>query len=265
LGADGCNLIEGESCTGPYGWIAPFVGSAPGGVELDQAGPEISIVLPCRNEEPTIADAIAAARKAFEGRRIEVIVPDSSTDRSPEIARGMGAIVVTPATLGYGAAYRSGFQRCTGRYIAMADPDGTYDLTELPMLLAPLEVGRADLVIGSRLRGRIEPGAMPAFKRHLGNPFLTWLLNALFGVGVTDAHCGMRALTAGALRMMDLRTTGMEFASEMLVQAKRAGLRIVEVPISYRRRKGAPSKLSSLRDGWRHVRYMVKARLGGHS
>lgn len=228
---------------------------------MGESVPEISIVLPCRNEEPTIGDAIAAARKAFDGRRIEVIVPDSSTDRSPEIARDMGAIVVTPATLGYGAAYRCAFQYCNGRYVAMADPDGTYDLTELPFLVGPLEQSRADLVMGSRLKGRMEPGAMPAFKRYVGNPFLTWLLNALFGVGVTDAHCGMRALTAEALRRMDLRTDGMEFASEMLVEAKRKGLRIVEVPISYRKRRGTPSKLSSLRDGWRHVRYMFSARL----
>jgi hypothetical protein len=133
---------------------------------------------------------------------------------------------------------------------------------ELPMLLAPMEEGRADLVMGSRLKGKMEPGAMPALKRHLGNPLLTWLLNALFGVGVTDAHCGMRALTADSLRRIDLQTTGMEFASEMLVEARRAGLRIAEVPVSYRRRRGAPSKLSSLRDGWRHVRYMIRARLG---
>ncbi len=229
---------------------------------MDQTGPEISIVLPCRNEEPTIADAIDSARKAFPGRRVEVIVSDSSTDRSPEIARTMGAIVVTPTALGYGAAYRFGFQHCHGRFVAMADADGTYDLMELPMLMAPMEEGRADLVIGSRLKGQMEPGAMPALKRHLGNPFLTWLLNVLFGVGVTDAHSGMRALTTDALRRIELRTTGMEFASEMLVEASRAGLRIAEVPISYRRRRGAPSKLSSLRDGWRHVRYMIRARCG---
>lgn len=229
---------------------------------MDLVAPEISIVLPCRNEEPTIADAISSATRAFPNRRVEVIVSDSSTDRSPEIARGMGAIVVTPMTLGYGAAYRFGFQHCHGSFVAMADPDGTYDLMELPMLLAPMEEGRADLVMGSRLKGEMEPGAMSAFKRHLGNPFLTWLLNMLFGVGVTDAHCGMRALTVDALRRIELRTTGMEFASEMLVEARRAGLRIAEVPISYRRRKGTPSKLSSLRDGWRHVRYMVRARLG---
>ncbi len=226
--------------------------------------PQISIVLPCRNEEPTIGEAIDTARAAFSGRRVEVIVPDSSTDGSPRIARAKGAYVANPPALGYGAAYRFAFQHCRGRFIAMADPDGTYDLTELPGLISPLEEGSADLVMGSRLKGAMEPGAMPWFKRRLGNPLLTWMLNLLFRVGVSDAHCGMRTLTRDALSKMDLKTQGMEFASEMLVQAKRAGLRVAEVPISYRARKGGPSKLSSLSDGWRHVRYMVGARLGFH-
>jgi len=223
---------------------------------------DVSVVLPCRNEEPTIGEAIEAAREALEDKKYEIIVPDNSTDRTPEIARSLGAIVVTPPTLGYGAAYRFGFERCRGRLIAMADPDGTYDLRELPNLLQPLEEGAADIVMGSRLRGKIEEGAMPAFKRHFGNPFLTWLLNLLFRVGISDAHCGMRAMTGDALGRMELRTDGMEFASEMLVEAKRKGLRIAEVPISYRRRRGTPSKLSSTRDGWRHIKYMFRARLG---
>lgn len=234
------------------------------GSALSEPRPDISIVFPCRNEEPTIGEAIETTKEVFRDKKHEIIVPDNSTDRTAEIARSMGAIVVEPPTLGYGSAYRFGFKHCKGRFIAMADPDGTYDLRELPSLLTPMEEGRADLAMGSRLKGRMEPDAMPAFKRYFGNPFLTWLLNVLFRVGVSDAHCGMRAFTAEALGRMELRTSGMEFASEMLVEAKRKGLRIEEVPISYRRRRGAPSKLSSLGDGWRHVSYMLGARFGRH-
>ena len=141
-------------------------------------------------------------------------------------------------------------------------PDGTYDLGELSTLLKPLLDGTADFVMGSRLKGDMEKGAMPASKRYFGNPLLTWILNVLFRTGISDAHCGMRALGRVALESMDLKTTGMEFASEMLVEAKRKGLRIAEVPISYHPREGTPSKLSSLGDGWRHISYMVRARLG---
>jgi glycosyltransferase involved in cell wall biosynthesis len=231
---------------------------------LDQPHPavDISIVFPCKNEEPTIGEAIENVRKAFEGINVQIIVSDSSTDRTPEIARNLGALVVTPSSLGYGAAYRYGFDHCRGRIIGMADPDGTYDVLEMPGMVELLIDGGNDLVMGSRLRGEMEPGAMPAFKRHFGNPFLTWMLNLLFSVGISDAHCGMRVFSRDALDRMDLKTTGMEFASEMLVEAKRADLKIAEIPIRYRRRKGAPSKLSSLGDGWRHIRYMLAARMG---
>jgi glycosyltransferase involved in cell wall biosynthesis len=231
---------------------------------LDQPDPavEISVVFPCKNEEPTIGEAIEKVLKAFEGRKVEIVVSDSSTDRTPEIARDLGANVVTPPSLGYGTAYRHGFDHCRGKIIAMADPDGTYDVQEMPDMVELLIEGGNDLVMGSRLRGEMEPGAMPAFKRHFGNPFLTWILNFLFSVGISDAHCGMRVFTRDSLDRMDLKTTGMEFASEMLVEAKRAGLKIEEIPIRYRRRTGAPSKLSSLGDGWRHIRYMLAARMG---
>ncbi len=223
---------------------------------------DLSIVMPTRNEEAAIGQAIETSRRAFSGLRLEVIVSDSSTDSTPEIARSLGATVVNPPELGYGAAYIYGFRHARGRLMGMADPDGTYDLGELPALLEPLENGSADLVIGSRLKGNIEAGAMPGFKRYFGNPLLTWLLNILFDVGVTDAHCGMRAFTRDAVMAMELRSRGMEFASEMLVEAKRKGLKIKEVPISYHKRLGSPSKLKSLGDGWRHIRYMLLARVG---
>ncbi len=227
--------------------------------------PEISIVLPCKNEEPTIGEAISKVRQAFEGRRTEIIVPDSSDDNTPEIAREMGAKIVKPVSLGYGCAYREGFNHCGGSIIAMADPDGTYDLAELPSLVSPLEKGDADFVMGNRFSGNMDPGAMSLLKKKVGNPFLTWVLNFLFGVGISDAHCGMRALTQEAFSSMELRTTGMEFASEMLVEAKRLDLRIVEIPISYHAREGSPTKLNALRDGWRHLKYMLGARFSNHS
>jgi glycosyltransferase involved in cell wall biosynthesis len=224
--------------------------------------PKLSVVFPTKNEEPTIARAIGKVRETFPGEDLEIVVSDSSSDRTPEIAAGMGAKVVSPPRLGYGAAYIHGFKQCTGEIVAMADPDGTYDLGELSTLLKPLLDGTADFVMGSRLKGDMEKGAMPASKRYFGNPLLTWILNVLFRTGISDAHCGMRALGRVALESMDLKTTGMEFASEMLVEAKRKGLRIAEVPISYHPREGTPSKLSSLGDGWRHISYMVRARLG---
>ncbi len=229
---------------------------------MSESVPEISVVFPTRNEEPAIGDAIRTLREVFSDRILEIVVSDNSTDRTPDIARDLGARVVTPPKLGYGQAYIFGLKHCGAGTIAMADPDGTYDLRELPLLIGPIDDGRADLVIGSRLKGHMEKGAMPAFKRYIGNPFLTWLLNILFHVGISDAHCGMRAFTRRALERMDLRTPGMEFASEMLVEAKRKRLRIEEVPISYRRRMGSASKLNWLRDGWRHVSYMLGARLG---
>jgi len=223
---------------------------------------DISLVLPCRNEEPTIGEVIKEAKETFSGRMLQIVVPDNSTDRSPIIASRLGALVVRPPRLGYGAAYRYAFRYCKGSLIGMMDPDGTYDVREMPLLLRPLEEGRADLVMGSRLRGAIDTGAMPWYKRRLGNPLLTQFLDVLFGLQVSDAHCGMRALTKEALACMNLKCDGMEFASEMLVEAARRRLRIEEVPISYRRRRGAPSKLSSIGDGWRHLRYMAMARLG---
>ena len=229
---------------------------------MDDEGPEISLVLPCRNEEATIGDVILQAKKTFSEKHLQIVVADNSNDSSPVIASRLGAFVLRPTRLGYGAAYRYAFRYCEGQLIGMMDADGTYDVREMPLLMEALEQGRADLVIGSRLKGSMEKGAMPWYKRRIGNPLLTRILDILFGLKISDAHCGMRALRREALDSLDLRCEGMEFASEMLVQAARKGLRIEEVPITYRRRVGTPSKLSSVRDGWRHLRYLVEARLG---
>jgi glycosyltransferase involved in cell wall biosynthesis len=155
---------------------------------------------------------------------------------------------------GYGSAYLAGFAASTGRYIVMADADLTYDFNEIPRFVAELEAG-AELVMGDRM-DNIQPGAMPWLHRYVGNPILTGLLNLFFRTGINDAHCGMRALRRDVLPRLDLRTTGMEFASEMVIRASKENLRIAEFPIEYHPR-GGESKLSSFSDGWRHLRFLL--------
>ena len=219
---------------------------------------EVSIVMPCLNEEKTIGICVEKALAALreEGGEGEVIVCDNgSTDQSAEIARSRGARVVYQPERGYGNAYLKGISEAKGRYILIADSDNTYDFMALSDFIAPLRNGY-DLVIGSRIKGEVLPGAMPWLHRYVGVPILTGLLNLLFGTRISDAHCGMRSFTREALERMNLRTTGMEFASEMVIKASRAGLKITEVPITYYPREGE-SKLRSFPDGWRHLRFML--------
>ncbi|MBN2567741.1 glycosyltransferase family 2 protein [Candidatus Woesearchaeota archaeon] len=213
-----------------------------------------SVVLPCRNEELAIAACIEKARAAMEstGKPYQIIVSDSSSDRSAAIARRLGALVVTHA-VGYGNALRAGFAAARGEWILMGDADGTYDFAEIPRLLARRD---ADLVLGSRFLGTICPGAMPALHRYVGNPLLSRMLNLLFGARLSDAHTGFRLIRRVALDRLDLRAPGMELASEMIIKAVKRGFRIAEVPITYHPRRGQ-SKLSSFRDGWRHLRFML--------
>jgi len=223
----------------------------------------ISIVMPCLNEEAGIAQCIAWAQEGLRrtGLPGEVIVADNgSTDRSVEIARAAGARVVHQPLRGYGNAYHKGFAASTGRYIVMGDADQTYDFREIDRLIAPLREG-ADYVLGSRFAGRILPGAMPWTHRYIGNPVLTFILNVLFGLKSSDAHSGLRAFTRDAYERMGLVSPGMEFASELVIKAAQARLKVAEVPITYYPRAGA-SKLNALRDGWRHLRFMVAYRLG---
>jgi glycosyltransferase involved in cell wall biosynthesis len=222
--------------------------------------PEVTFIFPARNEEKTIGEVIEKARRAAEraGMKCEVIVADNSSDATPHIAKSMGATVVTPDRLGYGYAYRYALQRARGKYVVMADADGTYDLEEAPKLLEPLVKGEADIVLGTRLKGKIMPGAMPWLHRRIGNPLLTFILNRFYGTKVSDAHTGFRAATREALEKLNLASDGMEFASELLIKAAYAGLRIKEVPITYYpRREGTQSKLRSLRDGWRHLKLLM--------
>ena len=219
---------------------------------------EVSVIIPSLDEEKTIGICIEKVKKVFEEYNIngEIIVSDNSTDRTPEIARSLGAKVVTPDKRGYGYAYLYAFKHAKGKYIVIGDADNTYDFLEIPKLLEPLKKGEADLVIGSRFKGKILDGAMPWLHRYIGNPLLTWFLNFFFKAGVSDAHSGFRAFTREALERMKLRGDGMEFASETIMRAVWAGLRIKEVPITYYPRQ-AESKLNSLRDGWRHLKFML--------
>ncbi|MEM2240476.1 MAG: glycosyltransferase family 2 protein [Candidatus Bathyarchaeia archaeon] len=219
----------------------------------------ISVILPSRDEAETIGECIRRIRDVFNRHNIngEIIVSDNSNDGTPEIAKSLGAKVVTPDRLGYGYAYLYGFKHASGDILVLGDADGTYDFSEMPRLLEPILKGEADLVIGSRLKGKIEKGAMPWLHRYVGNPALTFLLNVFFKANVSDAHCGFRAIRKDALEKLNLKSYGMEFASEMILKASLMGLRIKEVPITYHPRKGGRSKLKSFRDGWRHLKFML--------
>jgi glycosyltransferase involved in cell wall biosynthesis len=218
----------------------------------------ISVVLPCLNEEGAVGQVVDDAWKGIESTGLpgEVLVVDNgSSDRSPEIALEHGARVVHEERRGYGSAYLRGLAEAQGDYIVMADADGTYPLTDLREFVKKLDAGD-DMVLGSRFAGEIHKGAMPFLHRWVGNPALTAVLNVFFGVKVSDAHCGLRALKRSALPVLELDSTGMEFASEMILKAAKRGLSVGEVPIEYHPRIGE-SKLSTFRDGWRHLRFML--------
>ncbi|HTR89997.1 MAG TPA: glycosyltransferase family 2 protein [Solirubrobacteraceae bacterium] len=223
----------------------------------DAESPLVSVVIPCLNEAQNIEHCVLAARGALDRMEVlgEVVVADNdSEDDSAQLARRAGARVVVERRRGYGSAYLAGFGAARGRYIVMADADLTYDFDDIPRFVEELERG-AELVMGDRM-DNIQPGAMPWLHRYVGNPLLSGLLNLFFRTGVSDAHCGMRALRRDVLPRLDLRTTGMEFASEMVIRASKENLRIAEFPIEYHPR-GGESKLSSFRDGWRHLRFLL--------
>ena len=220
--------------------------------------PTLSVVMPTLNEEEGVRTCIGRIKAAVAelGVTAEIVVSDSSSDRTPEIARELGAIVVTPDEPGYGYAYRYAFERVRGEYVVMGDADTTYDFESIPRLLEPVWAGEADIVMGSRLEGEIRDGAMPSLHQYVGNPLLTKFLNTFYDAGVSDAHSGFRVFTRDALEALDLETTGMEFASEMVMDAAAKDLVIEEVPITYHEREGEET-LDSFSDGWRHVKFML--------
>jgi glycosyltransferase involved in cell wall biosynthesis len=218
----------------------------------------VSVVIPALNEAESIEACVRRSLETMAEHNIpgEVVVADNgSTDGTPDIAREAGARVIHESRKGYGSAYLAGFAAARGKYIVMGDADETYDFREIARFVEPLEEG-ADFVMGSRLRGRIHRGAMPWLHRYVGNPVLTGVLNLFFRTGVSDAHCGMRAFRRDLLPRLDLRTTGMEFASEQVIRSSKLGLDIREIPIEYHPRTGE-SKLSSFSDGWRHLRFLL--------
>ena len=230
---------------------------------IEFAGPEkprLTAVMPCLNEERTVGICIAKAFRAFAAMGVagEVVVADNgSTDRSVELATGLGARVVHVATRGYGAALAAGIHAARGDYVIMADSDDSYDWLDIAPFVAALDRGN-ELVIGNRFTGGIDPGAMPRLHRYLGNPVLSWLARRVHGAPVGDFHCGLRAFRRDAVPRMNLRTPGMEFATEMIVNAVQAGLRIAEVPTRLRRDgRDRPPHLRSFRDGWRHLRFIL--------
>jgi len=221
---------------------------------------EVSVILPCLNEAETVGTCVTKATETLRrlGVRGEVVVVDNgSTDGSPEIAARCGARVVREVRRGYGSALMRGAEEARAPFIIMADADDSYDLTDLSRFIDGLRAGH-DLVMGSRMRGTIEPGAMPWLHRWIGNPVLSGFLNLLFRAGISDAHCGMRAFTKDAYRRMHLQTTGMEFASEMVIKAVLGKLRVTEIPITlHPDGRSRPPHLRSFRDGWRHLRFML--------
>jgi hypothetical protein len=249
--AGGLHAVKSDLA--PSAWMAQLT-------ELRQTGldqPQVSVVIPCLNEASSIARCVESAQRVLEREGVfgEVIVVDNgSTDGSAELAEAAGARVVREPRRGYGSAYLAGFEAARGEYVVMADADLTYDFNDIPRFVERLEDG-AELVIGDRM-DNIRPGAMPWLHRYVGNPLLTGVLNLFYDTGIKDAHCGMRALRRDVLPRLDLQTTGMEFASEMVIRASKENLAIDQIPIEYHPRTGE-SKLSSFRDGWRHLRFLL--------
>jgi hypothetical protein len=230
-------------------------GGGPADAEL-----ELTILMPCLNEAETIGTCVAKAQRflAEGGTSGEVLVADNgSTDGSIEIAEGLGARVVSVTTKGYGAALAGGIAAARGKFVIMADADDSYDLYNLGAFLQELRSGR-DLVMGNRFRGGIEAGAMPWLHYYLGNPVLSFVGRLLFGIPVRDFHCGLRGFRRSAIAGLELRTTGMEFASEMVVRSSLQGLSIAEVPTTLKPdgRSRAPH-LKTWRDGWRHLKFLL--------
>jgi glycosyltransferase involved in cell wall biosynthesis len=221
---------------------------------------EVSVVIPCLNEANSIGICVEKSMLAFRagGLRGEVIVADNgSTDGSIEIAEKLGARVIRVTQRGYGSALRAGIAAARGSFIVMGDADDSYDFGDVPRFVEMWRKGH-DVVMGNRFRGEIKRGAMPWHHKYLGNPALSALLNIFFRAGIGDAHCGMRGFTREVYDRMDLRSTGMEFASEFVIKATQLDASIAEIPITlWPDKRGRPPHLRSFRDGWRHLRFML--------
>ncbi|MEW6132023.1 MAG: glycosyltransferase family 2 protein [Pseudomonadota bacterium] len=227
---------------------------------LQETEVSVTAVMPCLNEEKTLGLCIEKAQRAFAELNVEgevVVADNGSSDRSVEIAESLGARVVHEPRRGYGAALLAGISAARGRIVVMADADDSYDWAALGDYVRKIEEGY-DFVMGNRFKGGIEPGAMPPLHRYLGNPVLSALARVMYKIPISDFHCGMRAFTREAIERMNVRTDGMEFATEMVVSAAHAGLRITEIPTRlYPDKRDRPPHLRSFRDGWRHLRFIL--------
>ncbi len=217
---------------------------------------EFSIVIPCLNEEATLPIVLQKCYNSLKRLGIvgEIIVSDNgSVDRSVQMAEALGAKVVHCRKKGYGNALTYGFSHAQGKYMIMGDMDDSYNFEEIDGFVANLRKG-CDIVIGSRLKGHIEKGAMPWLHQYIGTPLITTLLNLFFGTHISDCNCGMRGISRVAFNKLHLKSTGMEFASEMIIKAGRLKLRIKEIPVTfYRDKRVRPSHLNTWGDGWRHL------------
>ncbi|HWF88593.1 MAG TPA: glycosyltransferase family 2 protein [Pyrinomonadaceae bacterium] len=236
------------------------VQASPSEIKSDGPRIELSILMPCLNEAETLATCIKKAQKALDDLNVDgeiVIADNGSTDGSPEIAASLGARVIHVAEKGYGSALLGGINAARGRYIIMGDADDSYDFTNLGPFLEKLRAGY-ELVMGNRFKGGIAPRAMPPLHKYLGNPVLTGIGRIFFRSPCGDFHCGLRGFSKSAIQRLDLRTRGMEFASETVVKASLHGLRITEVPTTLSvDGRNRPPHLRSWRDGWRHLRFLL--------
>lgn len=221
---------------------------------------EVSIIIPCLNEEKTLPIVIKKGLDSLKrlGINGEVVVSDNgSTDNSIKIAEKNGARVIKCPKKGYGNALISGFENAYGKYLIMGDADDSYNFSEIDNFVKYLREGN-DIVIGTRLRGKIEKGAMPFLHRYLGTPILTFILNLFFGTKISDCNCGMRGLTKESFKKLHLQSSGMEFASEMIIKVGILKLKIKEIPITlYKDKRDRPPHLNTWRDGWRHLKFML--------
>ena len=221
---------------------------------------EVSIVIPCLNEVNSLGKCIDKALAGLNAAAIrgEVIIADNgSTDGSQQVAVAHGARVVPVALKGYGNALRGGIEAARGQFIIMGDADDSYDFSEVPRFVAKWRGGFA-VVMGNRFKGEIKAGAMPWHHEYIGNPVLSMVVRVLFHTDIGDSHCGLRGFTKDVYQRMDLRTTGMEFASEFVIKAARLGARMTEIPITlWPDKRGRPPHLRSFHDGWRHLRFML--------
>ena len=228
--------------------------------EPQTSGIELSVVMPCLNEAETLESCIAKAQKAFREANVvgEIVVADNgSSDGSQELAARMGARVVPVAARGYGSALMGGIAAAAGKYVVMGDADDSYDFAHIPRFLEQMRAG-ADLVMGNRFAGGILPHAMPPTHQYFGNPLLTRIGRLFFGGSCGDFYCGMRGFSKQAYERMDLRTTGMEFATEMVVKATLLGMNVVEVPTTLSPDgRSRPPHLRTWRDGWRTMRFFL--------